>query len=173
MPGLRTWPAAVFRAGGEARGAARLQTAAASGGGCEGQPGGAVEWRDGLWEVHAGHGHGLCRSDPFGSGAATDLGRGPGGRTAVLSLSERLFCLRGASSAMGQCGLRSCGCDEPEASDLKEASAPRTLRLAILRHGGRADQANPKMWRPGALSLRFLWQIPSKRPLFETKCRAF
>ena len=100
-------------------------------------------------------GHGPRRSEPFGSGAATDLGRGPGGRTAVLSLSERLFCLRGASSAMGQCGLRSCGCDEPEASDLKEASAPRTLRLAILRHGERADQANPKMWRPGALSLRF------------------
>ena len=59
---------------------------------------------------------------------------------------------------MGQCGLRSC--DEPEVSDLKEVSAPRTLRLAILRHGERADQANPKMWFKSMLGRRYPFDPP-------------
>lgn len=41
-----------------------------------------------------------------------------------------------------------------------QASSPRILRLAILRHGERADQANPKMWFKSMLGRRYPFDPP-------------
>ncbi|CAJ1354279.1 unnamed protein product [Effrenium voratum] len=64
------------------------------------------------------------------------------------------------SSVASHCGKLCDDAEEIRAARPGQVQAPRRLKIAVMRHGERADQANPRMWFRSMLGRRYPFDPP-------------